>query len=97
MIAGQHVGEDLLVGVAQVGRGIGVVDGGGDVETHGCDVRKKNLENGLPGEREGFWSDQEALEESEGGGSSFLILPPQERMRALAPAASASAIWLSRT
>ncbi|GBD28395.1 hypothetical protein HRbin31_00411 [bacterium HR31] len=32
VVAGQHVRQDLLVGVADVGRGVHVVDGGGDVE-----------------------------------------------------------------
>ena len=31
-VAGDHVGEDLFIGVADVGGAVGVVDGGGEVE-----------------------------------------------------------------
>jgi UDP-GlcNAc:undecaprenyl-phosphate GlcNAc-1-phosphate transferase len=67
-MVGDGVGQDFLVGVADVGRAVRVVDGRGD--------------------EEGFAHD---------GSGSTLSFPPQERMRALAPAASASLIWWLRT
>ena len=67
-MVGDGVGQDFLVGVADVRRAVRVVDGRGD--------------------EEGFAHD---------GSGSTLSFPPQERMRALAPAASASLIWWLRT
>ena len=63
-MAGDRVGENFFVGVADVRCAVRVVNGRGDEEGFAHD-----------------WS------------GSTLIFPPQERMRALAPAASASLIW----
>ena len=71
--AREDVGEDLLVGVADMRRRVRVIDRGGDEERfHGMDTQ---------------------VSPAGAEGSSFAILPPQERIRAFTPADSASAIW----
>ena len=76
MEAGNHIGEHFLIGVADMRRTIGVINGGGDKIVFFHCVDESVL----------------AACGRSGGVSSIDIFPPQERMRAFTPADSASAI-----